>query len=104
MSGGGHEVVSLASPRAQARHLIDEYMVNREPLPDDDAAPARIFGVGLEDWSALANSIRRFSNHRAADWFTSGANVNCGRKIRGRSDIQKEAKKPPLQNTAGPMT
>jgi len=42
------------------RRLIDEYMVNREPLPDDDAALARILGVSSEDWLAVANSIRPF--------------------------------------------
>ena len=28
------------------RRLLDEYMVNRQPLPDDDAALARILVVG----------------------------------------------------------
>ena len=51
--------LSLAEDGAY-RRLIDEYMVNREPLPDDDAALARILGVSQEDWLAVANSIRPF--------------------------------------------
>jgi uncharacterized protein YdaU (DUF1376 family) len=35
-------------------------MVNREPLPDDDAALARILGVSQEEWLAVANSVRPF--------------------------------------------
>src|SRR5215469_8498231 len=85
------------------RRLIDEYMVNREPLPDDDAALARILGVSSEDWLAVANSIDLFSNLRTAGWFTNDANVNCGHRIIERRDIQKEAKRPHLQNTADPM-
>jgi uncharacterized protein YdaU (DUF1376 family) len=42
------------------RRLIDEYMINREPLPDDDAALARISGVGLDEWLAISPNVRVF--------------------------------------------
>lgn len=42
------------------RRLIDEYMVNRGPLPDDDAALARIIGVTSETWLAIAPAVRTF--------------------------------------------
>jgi uncharacterized protein YdaU (DUF1376 family) len=42
------------------RRLIDEYMINREPLPDDDPALARILGVGLDEWLAISPNVRVF--------------------------------------------
>lgn len=51
--------LSLAEDGAY-RRLIDEYMVNRESLPDDDAALARILGVGLKDWLAVSINVRPF--------------------------------------------
>ena len=35
-------------------------MINREPLPDDDAALARISGVGLDEWLAISPNVRVF--------------------------------------------
>ena len=48
----------LLSEDGAYRRLIDEYMVNREPLPDDDGALARILGVGLDDWLAISTKVR----------------------------------------------
>lgn len=42
------------------RRLIDEYMINRGALPDNDAALARIIGVGLPDWLAVSEVVRGF--------------------------------------------
>lgn len=42
------------------RRLIDEYMILRGPLPDDDIALARILGVGLEEWLSVAAVVRRY--------------------------------------------
>lgn len=42
------------------RRLIDEYMVTREALPNDDAALARIVGLPKADWDRLAHKVRRF--------------------------------------------
>ncbi len=39
------------------RRLIDEYMTTRKPLPNNDAALARICGISLEDWELHAKSI-----------------------------------------------
>lgn len=48
------------SEQGAYRRLIDEYMVNREPLPDDDPALARILGVGLDEWLAISPNVRVF--------------------------------------------
>jgi uncharacterized protein YdaU (DUF1376 family) len=42
------------------RRLIDEYMVLRGPLPDDDAVLARLLGVGLSEWMEVAPTVRQF--------------------------------------------
>ncbi len=42
------------------RRLIDEYMTNGEPLPDNDVALARIIGIGRDEWLALAPAVRPF--------------------------------------------
>lgn len=42
------------------RRLIDEYMMTRAPLPDNDAALARIVGVSKEEWCAVAAAVRPF--------------------------------------------
>jgi uncharacterized protein YdaU (DUF1376 family) len=42
------------------RRLIDEYMLTRESLPSDDAALARILGISVSEWSAVAPRIRKF--------------------------------------------
>lgn len=42
------------------RRLIDEYMVSKGPLPDDDRVLARIIGVSFEEWTAVAKSVRTF--------------------------------------------
>lgn len=42
------------------RRLIDHYMESGRPLPDDDSALARIVGVPLNEWLAIAARIRAF--------------------------------------------
>lgn len=42
------------------RRLIDEYMMTHAPLPDNDAALARIVGVSKEEWLSIASTIRPF--------------------------------------------
>ena len=49
---------------AAYRRLIDEYMVTREALPNDDAALARIVGIPTTDWTRLAGKVRRFFRAR----------------------------------------
>jgi uncharacterized protein YdaU (DUF1376 family) len=51
--------LSLAEEGAY-RRLIDQYMEQREALIDDDAALARLLGVGLEEWRAVAGKVRPF--------------------------------------------
>ena len=51
--------LSLAEDGAY-RRLIDEYMMTRAPLPDDDRALARILGVSLEEWAAVSPAVRQF--------------------------------------------
>jgi len=46
------------------RLLIDCYMQQREPLPDNDRALARIIGVGLDEWLAVASNVRAFFHVR----------------------------------------
>jgi uncharacterized protein YdaU (DUF1376 family) len=42
------------------RLLIDCYMLQREPVPDNDRALARIVGVGLDEWLTVATNVRAF--------------------------------------------
>lgn len=42
------------------RRLIDEYMLSRKPLPDNDASLAGIARVTIEEWSEHAAVIRAF--------------------------------------------
>lgn len=51
--------LSLAEEGAY-RRLTDEYMINGGPLPDNDAAIARLIGVSLEEWLAVALTVRKF--------------------------------------------
>jgi uncharacterized protein YdaU (DUF1376 family) len=46
------------------RRLIDHYMTSRQPLPDNDAALARIVGCALSEWAEIAPSIRPFFRPR----------------------------------------
>lgn len=46
------------------RLLIDEYMMTREPLPDNDLALAAIAKMQLADWLAIAPTIRLFFHRR----------------------------------------
>ena len=40
--------------------LIDEYMTARRPLPDNDAALARIVGVSADEWAVVSGNVRPF--------------------------------------------
>lgn len=51
--------LSLAEDGAY-RRLIDEYMAAEGALPDNDAALARIIGVSLDEWLAVAPKLRPF--------------------------------------------
>jgi uncharacterized protein YdaU (DUF1376 family) len=46
------------------RRLIDHYMTSRQPLPDNDAALARIAGCTLSEWAEIAPIIRPFFKPR----------------------------------------
>jgi uncharacterized protein YdaU (DUF1376 family) len=46
------------------RRLIDEYMIRRGPLPDDDVSLARILGIGMLDWLNVGEVVRRFFQAR----------------------------------------
>jgi len=49
---------------ATYRRLIDEYMITRQPLPNDDAALARIVGIPKAEWTRLAPKVRRYFKTR----------------------------------------
>ena len=51
--------LSLAEEGAY-RRLLDEYMITRGSLPDDDMAIARIVGVGMPEWQTVAPAVRSF--------------------------------------------
>jgi uncharacterized protein YdaU (DUF1376 family) len=74
--------LSLAEDGAY-RRLIDEYMILRGPLPDDDAALSRLLGVGIEEWLKVAPAVRKF--------FRSAANGllfhrRCDREIAAQNN------------------
>ena len=62
------------------RRLIDEYMILREALPDDDGALARLLGVSIEGWLAVAPAVRPY--------FRSAAN---GRLVHTRCEQELAA-------------
>ena len=51
--------LSLAEDGAY-RRLIDEYMIRRGPLPDDDCVLGRLLGVGRDEWVLIAPAVRKF--------------------------------------------
>jgi uncharacterized protein YdaU (DUF1376 family) len=56
---GATQHLTLAEDGAY-RRLIDHYMTTKQPLPDNDAALARIVGVGREEWDAIKNQIKTY--------------------------------------------
>jgi uncharacterized protein YdaU (DUF1376 family) len=64
------------------RRLIDEYMVTRQPLPNDDAALARIVGIPKTEWDRLAPVVRRFFHARNDRLF----HRRCEREIRAQNN------------------
>lgn len=71
------------------RRLIDEYMLTREPLPNDDAALARIIGIPTTDWHRLAPVVRRFFRARNDRLF----HKRCDREIRAQNERHIRNKK-----------
>ncbi len=63
------------------RRLLDEYMLTREPLPNDDAALARIIGIPKTDWDRLAIVVRRFFRARNDKLF----HKRCDKEIRAQN-------------------
>jgi len=60
--------LSLAQEGAY-RRLIDEYMLTRGPLPDDDVSLARILGTGLPDWLNVAQAVRPYFKSKGGQLF-----------------------------------
>lgn len=63
------------------RRLIDEYMITREPLPNNDAALARIVGIPKTEWDRLATVVRRFFRLRNDKLF----HKRCERELRAQN-------------------
>lgn len=63
------------------RRLIDEYMVTRASLPNDDAALARIVGIPKAEWDRLAPVVRRFFTARNDKLF----HKRCERELRAQN-------------------
>jgi uncharacterized protein YdaU (DUF1376 family) len=85
--------LSLAADGAY-RRLIDEYMMQRGPLPDDDGALARILGVPLDMWLEVSLVVRPYF-HKNGDRLAHGM---CEEQLRvqerkghERSKISKNA-------------
>jgi uncharacterized protein YdaU (DUF1376 family) len=72
------------------RRLIDAYMVQREPLPDNDRALARLAGVGLDEWMAVATNVRAFFRARDGILF----HKRCEQELRAQELYsQKQSEK-----------
>lgn len=72
------------------RLLIDCYMLQREPLPDNDRALARIVGAGLDEWMAVATNVRAF--FRARDGVL--IHKRCEQELRAQKlKIQKRSER-----------
>ena len=73
--------LSLAADGAY-RRLIDEYMLNRKALPDNDRALARILGISPEEWMEVAAEVRPFFE-------VSGPNLfhrRCDQELRAQDN------------------
>lgn len=72
------------------RRLIDHYMRTRSPLPDNDAALARIIGDSLENWSKNASRIvRAFFTHKNGMLF----HRFCDKILDEQEDLSKSRSK-----------
>ena len=75
------------------RRLIDEYMILREPLPDDDIALARLLGVGLSEWQAVAPAVRRYFKARGGKLHHKRCEEEIAAQIRRNQGFSKRGKK-----------
>lgn len=76
------------------RLLIDEYMMTRMPLLDNDRALARIVGVSLEEWAVIAPTIRAFFKPRSGRLHQKRCDITLDaedRRAQNRSEHSKKA-------------
>lgn len=75
------------------RRLIDWYMVNRRPLPDNDQALANIAGVPLQTWTDNADALRPFFKKRGGNLHLKRCDAELDRqdsKIKNLSEIGRK--------------
>jgi uncharacterized protein YdaU (DUF1376 family) len=75
------------------RRLIDEYMILRGPLPDDDAALARLLGVGISEWLSVASVVRGFFRARDGVLIHKRCDREIDAQIRRNERFSKRGKK-----------
>jgi len=73
--------------------LIDWYMINRRPPPDNDQALAAIARIGLDQWLANATVIRAFFKRRNGHLHLKRCDIELDRQDRRLSTFSEKGKK-----------
>ncbi len=74
------------------RRLIDEYMITRAPLTDNDVALARIIGISVNDFQAIAEQMRGFFSANAGLLHSKRCDIELDRQdniSKKRSEVAK---------------
>lgn len=67
------------------RRLIDEYMIQRGPLPDNDIALSRMLGVSVEHWQSIATVVLSFFERHSGKL----VNSRCEDELRAQEQRDK---------------
>lgn len=76
------------------RRLIDHYMETRLPLPDNDNSLARIVGISINDFQAIAEQVRSKFNATAGELHSKRCDIELNRQdslSKKRSEVAKAA-------------
>jgi len=76
------------------RRLIDHYMETRLPLPDNNNALARIIGISINDFEAIAEQVRCKFNAKGDSLHSKRCDIELNRQdslSRKRSNVAKAA-------------
>ena len=78
---------------AAYRRLLDAYMTSRQPLPDDDSALARLIGIGVDEWRAIAPKVREYFKAKSGKLWNQRCDTELlrqDRRTKKHSEISKK--------------
>ena len=75
------------------RRLIDEYMISREALPDNDRALAKIVGYPEEQWAACSANVRAYFNMQDGFLHHDFCDGELSKQKRGRKELSARGKR-----------